>query len=78
MVTELKYKSRNQHLFQQTAGEDLLALLLTQRGVEEVQTFLQLPHTVLHDSFQLKHIDSGIQLLTQHLAKQSKICILVD
>lgn len=77
-MTQLKYKSRHQQLFQQVSGEDLLHLLLTQRGVEDIQTFLQLPHTVLHDSFQLKHIDSGIQLLTNHLAKQSKISILVD
>ena len=74
----LHCQSRTQHLFQQYSGEDILIQLLKARGVEDVQTFLTLPHSVLHDSFQLKHIDKGIACLAKHLNQQSQIAILVD
>lgn len=78
MTQQIKYQSKNTNLFQSHSGEDLLHLLLTQRGIEDVPTFLNLPHSVLHDSFLFKHIEAGVELLAKHLHQKSRICFLVD
>lgn len=74
----MNYQAINKNVFQQMKGQDLLHLLLRQRGIEDVTTFLTLPHEVLHDPFLLKNMEAGIQLLTKHLTNKNKICILVD
>lgn len=77
-MTQLRYISKNTNLFQQVTGDDLLHLLLSQRGVEDVPTFLNLPHSVLYDSFLFKHIETGIECLAKHLKNRSSIYFLVD
>ena len=74
----MKYVVKNKGGFEAMSGEEILNTLLHQRGVEDVERFLTLPHGVLNSPFLLKNIDQGIDLLANHLNKKSKIAILID
>lgn len=77
-MTTLAYRVQEPGLFNRVSGDELLALLLTRRGITDIQAFLTLPPAVLHDSFHFQHIDLGIHLLTHHLKAHHQIGILVD
>ena len=74
----MKYVVKNQGGFGMMNGNEILRKLLTQRGVQDVDTFLTLPHSVLHSPFLLKNMNEGIDLLAKHLNNKSRIRILVD
>lgn len=74
----MKYLVKNQGGFGMMSGEEVLRNLLIQRGVEDVDTFLTLPHSVLNSPFLLKNMNEGIDLLAKHLNQKSKILILID
>ena len=74
----MKYIVKNQGGFGMMNGNEILRKLLTQRGVQDVDTFLTLPHSVLHSPFLLKNMNEGIDLLAKHLNNKSKILIMTD
>lgn len=74
----MKYLVKNQGGFGMMNGQEILRKLLSQRGVEDVETFLTLPHSVLNSPFLLKNMNEGIDLLAKHLNRKSKILILID
>ena len=74
----MKYLVKNQGGFGMMSGDEVLKNLLIQRGVEDVDTFLTLPHSVLNSPFLLKNMNEGIDLLAKHLNRKSKILILID
>lgn len=74
----VKYIVKNTGGFGMMSGDEVLKNLLIQRGVEDVDTFLTLPHSVLNSPFLLKNMNEGIDLLAKHLNRKSKILILID
>ena len=78
MKKELHYRSKNQNLFQHLGTSDLLHLLLKQRGITDIETFLTLPHEVLNHASLFKNIEKAVDLFLYHLKKASPITILVD
>lgn len=77
-MPSLAYRVQAPNLLEQVAGEALLRTLLTRRGITDVSTFLHLSPQVIHDSFQLQHIDLGVALFAHHLRQGSPIGILID
>lgn len=58
--------------------EDLLQTLLSNRGVEEPNTLLNLSELHIHSGMLFKNMEKGLDLLYKHIINDSKIHIIVD
>lgn len=74
----VKYIVKNTGGFGMMNGKEVLTKLLNQRGVEDVDAFLNPTPSLLHSPFLLKNMNEGIDLLAKHLNQKSRILILID
>ena len=74
----MKYIVKNTGGFGMMNGKEVLTKLLNQRGVEDVDAFLNPTPSLLHSPFLLKNMNEGIDLLAKHLNQKSRILIVVD
>lgn len=58
--------------------DDLLSVLLKNRGVDNPKKMLNLDDSVIHDGMLLKNMDKGIELLKKHIDYENDIHIKVD
>lgn len=73
----MKYIAKNQN-YVYVSDSELLELLLRQRGVEDVEAFLNLNENVVHDGMLLNNMEYGCQLLAWHVNNGSRIHVIVD
>lgn len=73
----MKYIAKNQN-YVYVSDSELLELLLRQRGVEDVEAFLNLNENVVHDGMLLNNMEYGCQLLAWHVNNGSRIHVIID
>lgn len=73
----MKWKATNQG-YGIIDNEELLVSLLNRRGVEDVESFLDVNESYIHDGMLLKNMDRGLYMLKYHLDRGSKILIIDD
>ena len=74
----MKYKVKNTDCFELQSSEELLTRLLNQRGVEDIEAFLNPQPEHLHSPFLFKNMEAGCHLLAKHLKNKSRSKVLVD
>ena len=72
----MNYKLRN--ATQPKNVETCLEDILTLRGVEDIDSFLNPTKDCELNPFNLDNIEAGAEMLLQHLSNKSKICFVVD
>lgn len=60
------------------SGKELLANLLKERGIDDVETFLNPTAEHLQSPFLFKNMEEGCHLLAKHLQNKSRIMLLID
>ena len=73
----MKYRVLNKG-FSLIGENDLLNKLLTDRGVENPQEFLNIDESCVHNGMLLKNMDRGLNMLKWHIGNGSRIHILAD
>lgn len=73
----LKYKVKYGD-FNTMEDEELVELLLTQRGVKDTHTFLNLSDEVLEDTRKFRNLKEAIYLVDKYVLNGGKVCIIVD
>ena len=73
----MKYKVKNKN-YEYISDNELLTLLLQQRGVDEPNKLLKLRRSCLHDAKLFKDIDKALELFDKHIKNKSRICIIID
>lgn len=74
----MKYVVKNEQNYGYMSDDELLHLLLTQNGVEDVDTFLNLTPSVLHGELEQPYMKEGLELFHKHTTNGSRIHIIVD
>ena len=74
----MKYIVKNKQSYEYVSDNELLDLLLSQRGVENPKLLLNLTPSVLHDELAIPNMEFGIKLFHYHVQRNSKIHIIVD
>lgn len=74
----MKYVVKNEQNYGYMSDDELLHLLLTQNGVEDVDTFLNLTPSVLHGELEQPYMKEGLELFHKHITNRSRIHIIVD
>jgi single-stranded-DNA-specific exonuclease len=57
---------------------DVQGTILNNRGIDDIEKFMNLDDSVVHDYRLLRNIDKAIECLIEHIENQSKIFIMVD
>jgi len=73
----IKYKVLNKG-YELISENELLDILLKNRGVENPKEMLNINKSVLHDGMLLKNMDRGLNMLNWHIENNSKIHIIDD
>ena len=73
----MKYKAKFKK-YERLSDEQLLEVLLNERGIKNVDKFLNLDKTVLHNARDFENIKEGIYLIDKYILNGGKICIIVD
>lgn len=74
----MKYIVKNEQNYEYVQENELLNLLLEQRGVDNPQLFLNLTPEVLYNEFEQHNMEFGIKLFHHHVTNGSRIHIIVD
>lgn len=74
----MKYIVKNKNSYEYVSDNELLHLLLKQRGVEDPELLLNLTPDVLYSEFEQPFMDFGVRLLHHHVENNSRIHIIVD
>lgn len=66
--------------YDRLSDDELLKKLLIERGVEDVDTFLHLNDSVLHDGRKFKNMKEGLELIDEYIYEQpfKTVCLIVD
>ena len=73
----IKYKVLNKN-YDLITEDELLDILLKNRGVENPKELLNINESVLHDGMLFKNMDRGLNMLNWHIENNSKIHIIDD
>lgn len=73
----MKYKAKFKK-YERISDEQLLEVLLNERGIKDVDTFLNLNKNVLNNARDFENIKEGIYLIDKYILNEGKICIVVD
>lgn len=73
----MKYKAKYEK-FERLSDDELLSNLLTERGIEDVEGFLNLNESCLCDAKEFENMCRGINLIHKYVLDGGKICIIVD
>ena len=73
----IKYRVLNKG-YELISENELLDILLKNRGVENPKEMLNINKSVLHDGMLLKNMDRGLNMLNWHIENNSKIHIIDD
>lgn len=74
----MKYIVKNKKSYEYVSDNELLHLLLKQRGVEDPELLLNLTPDVLHGELEQPFMEFGIKLLHYHISNNNRIHIIVD
>ena len=74
----MKYVVKNEQNYGYMSDDELLRLLLTQNGVEDVDAFLNLTPEVLHGELEQPYMKEGLELFHKHIMNGSRIHIIMD
>ena len=74
----MKYIVKNKKSYEYVSDNELLHLLLKQRGVENPELLLNLTPDVLHGELEQPFMEFGIKLLHYHISNNNRIHIIVD
>ena len=74
----MKYIVKNKKSYEYVSDNELLDLLLKQRGVEDPDLLLNLTPSVLYDELAQPFMEFGIKLFHYHVERGSRIHIIVD
>jgi single-stranded-DNA-specific exonuclease len=72
----MNYKLRN--AIQPRDIETCLEDILTLRGVEDIESFLNPSSMCELNPFNLDNVEEGAEMLLNHLNRKSRICFVVD
>lgn len=64
--------------YEKLREDELLDILLKQRGVKDTKHFLHVSEKDVLDGMLLKNMQEGLELLSKHINKNSKVLIIVD
>lgn len=73
----MKYLVKNKN-YEYISDDELLKILLKQRGVENPDKLLKIRKSCLNDAKLFNNIEKGMQIFDKHIKNKSKICIIVD
>lgn len=71
----MKYRLRNKYT---TNPDEALAAILKDRGVEDLNNFLNPSFACELNPYDLENIEDAAEMLLRHLRNDSKICFVVD
>ena len=72
----MKYIVKNKKSYEYVSDNELLHLLLKQRGVENPELLLNLTPDVLHGELEQPFMEFGIKLLHYHISNNNRIHII--
>lgn len=73
----MKYKAKY-NKFERLTDEELLYSLLHERGIEDVDTFLNLNDNVLKNAKMFENMERGLHLIDKYILNGGKVCIIID
>ena len=74
----MKYVVKSKRNIDRMDDTELLAEILTIRGVEHPMEMLNLTSRVLHDGYELRNMAIGLDLFDWHIKHDSNIHIIID